>query len=248
MKVIADYHTHTIYSHGMGTIEENVKAAIKKGLKAVAITDHGPGYLKYGIDKQNYKKMRKQVDELKEKYSGTLDILLGVEANVMDEKGILDVDDDILKYSDILLVGFHFDIVYKEFLAEVRSKLSRYESIKAKIDKDLYTEILEINTEAMIGAMKLYNIDIITHPNDKQPISISKVAEIASETNTAFEINNFHRHPNISELKQGMKCENLKFVISSDAHRPKDVGNFSMALKIFNSIQLDVSKVKNIEI
>ena len=29
-KLIADYHTHTIYSHGEGTILENVEAARKK--------------------------------------------------------------------------------------------------------------------------------------------------------------------------------------------------------------------------
>ena len=25
MEILADYHTHTIYSHGKGTIEDNVK-------------------------------------------------------------------------------------------------------------------------------------------------------------------------------------------------------------------------------
>lgn len=41
MKILADYHTHTIYSngkngkrkHAFGTIEENVQEAIKKVLK-----------------------------------------------------------------------------------------------------------------------------------------------------------------------------------------------------------------------
>ena len=44
-----DFHTHTTYSHGKGSIEDNVKEAIKKGLKAIAITDHGPGHLTYGL-------------------------------------------------------------------------------------------------------------------------------------------------------------------------------------------------------
>ena len=42
MKILDDYHTHTKYSHGVGTIEDNVKSAIKKNLKTIAITDHGP--------------------------------------------------------------------------------------------------------------------------------------------------------------------------------------------------------------
>ncbi|WDC83585.1 PHP domain-containing protein [Caloramator sp. mosi_1] len=45
IKIIGDYHTHTIYSHGKGTIEDNVKAAINKGLKEIVISDHGPGHM-----------------------------------------------------------------------------------------------------------------------------------------------------------------------------------------------------------
>ena len=41
MQILADYHTHTIYSHGKGTIEENVKVAISKGIK----TPHAIGII-----------------------------------------------------------------------------------------------------------------------------------------------------------------------------------------------------------
>ena len=41
MQILADYHTHTIYSHGKGTIEDNVKEAISKGIKTIGISDHG---------------------------------------------------------------------------------------------------------------------------------------------------------------------------------------------------------------
>lgn len=36
-KLVADYHTHTRYSHGKGTILENVEAAKKKGLKRLPL-------------------------------------------------------------------------------------------------------------------------------------------------------------------------------------------------------------------
>ena len=40
MNIISDLHTHTFYSHGTGSVRENVIAAIKHGLKRVAITEH----------------------------------------------------------------------------------------------------------------------------------------------------------------------------------------------------------------
>ena len=39
MQILADYHTHTKYSHGKGTIEENVLEAISKGIKTIGISD-----------------------------------------------------------------------------------------------------------------------------------------------------------------------------------------------------------------
>ena len=44
IEIIADLHIHTIASgHAGDTIRKNCEFAIKKGLKAVGITDHGPG-------------------------------------------------------------------------------------------------------------------------------------------------------------------------------------------------------------
>ena len=43
MKIEVDTHCHTIASgHAYSTIVENAKAASEKGLKMIAITDHGP--------------------------------------------------------------------------------------------------------------------------------------------------------------------------------------------------------------
>ena len=49
MSFWGDYHTHTIYSHGKGTIEENVVRALKSGLKEIAITDHGFRHMTYNV-------------------------------------------------------------------------------------------------------------------------------------------------------------------------------------------------------
>ena len=41
MILTADYHTHTVFSHGKGQIIDNANVAKLKGLKEVGISDHG---------------------------------------------------------------------------------------------------------------------------------------------------------------------------------------------------------------
>ena len=65
MHILADYHTHTKYSHGKGTIEENVLEAISKGIKTIGISDHGYKHLAYGIKLNDIYKMREEKDKLK---------------------------------------------------------------------------------------------------------------------------------------------------------------------------------------
>ncbi|HHY91255.1 MAG TPA: PHP domain-containing protein, partial [Clostridiales bacterium] len=62
MKIFADYHTHTRYSHGKGTIQQNVEAAQRKGLKEIAITDHGSGHFLYGVKRKDIFKMKKEIE------------------------------------------------------------------------------------------------------------------------------------------------------------------------------------------
>jgi putative hydrolase len=43
LKLEADLHTHTIASDGYSTIREMAECAKQKGLKVIAISDHGLG-------------------------------------------------------------------------------------------------------------------------------------------------------------------------------------------------------------
>ena len=91
MQILADYHTHTIYSHGKGTIEENVKAAIDKNIPVIGISDHGYGHAIFGVDRKNLYKMKDEVDFLNEKYKDKIKILLGVECNILDKYGVVSI-------------------------------------------------------------------------------------------------------------------------------------------------------------
>ena len=100
-KIIADYHVHSniankkplgiLYKHAKSSIEENANVAIKKGLKEIAITDHGFTHI-YGISKKNYPVARKIIDNLNSGYMNNnieFRILLGVEANIISSRAKL---------------------------------------------------------------------------------------------------------------------------------------------------------------
>ena len=67
MVLTGDFHTHSKYSrlgHGKDSIKDMVEEAKKKGLKSLAITDHGPKHILFPISKKHLKEARKQVDEI----------------------------------------------------------------------------------------------------------------------------------------------------------------------------------------
>ena len=237
MQILADYHTHTKYSHGKGTIEDNVLKAISKGIKTIGISDHGYKHLAYGIKLNDIYKMREEIDKLNEKYSN-IEILLGMECNILDCHGNIDIHDKIIENCDYIMAGYHF----ASTPTSLRSMLNHCNNYMIKNEKSK-----EYNTNALINAMKNNDIFIITHPGDKGDVYIEEVAKVAKITNTRLEINSSHGFLNTNQL---MKIKNIgnKFVIGSDAHIPENVGNFDLAMKIIKEANLDLSLIENIKI
>lgn len=237
MNILADYHTHTIYSHGRGTIEDNVVEAIKKGIKTIGISDHGYKHLGFGIKLKDLMKMREEVDLLNDKYKD-INILLGMECNILDNKGNIDTNDEILKFCDYIMAGYHFGSTptsFKGVLNHFSNRLLKSERTK------------EYNTLALINAMKNNDIFIITHPGDKGEVYIEEVAKVAKETDTRLEINSSHGFLNVSQINKIKDIKN-KFVIGSDAHIPQRVGDFEVALDIIKEANLDISLIENISL
>lgn len=240
MKIIGDYHTHTVYSHGKNTIRDNVLAAREKGLEEIAICDHGPGHVFYGVRKKNIYRMREEIDSLKEEFDD-ISILLGLEANVMSYEGDIDVDEDILEILDILLVGYHYGIVprglrsiYKFYLINgLSKKLSSLES-----------SIIEDNTNALIRAIERYPIDLITHPGSKARIDPIRLGKECAKRGVCLEINSSHSQLDVENLRKAMET-GVDFMINSDAHSKERVGNFDKGIYRALEVGLEVERIKN---
>jgi putative hydrolase len=240
LNILADYHTHTLYSHGKGTIEENVLEARKKGLKELAITDHGPGHFLYGVSVQNLSKMRKEVDRLNGKYPD-IRVLLGLEANVISIEGELDVDQRILSMLDILLAGYHF--------GAVPATLRDGYHIHFKNIAGRWTgcaRVRENNTRALIAAINRYPVKIITHPGAKADIDTGMLARAAAEKGVALEINSSHRFMTEDYVRIA-KQEGAKFVLGSDAHTPQRVGDVKAAFEVAVRAGLTPGDIINVE-
>lgn len=245
MNLIGDYHTHTVYSHGSGTIRDNVEAALEKGLKEIAICDHGPGHYIYGVKKKNIPVMREEIDRLNEEFIPKgIKILLGVEANLAGYDGSIDMNDRLISQIDILLLGYHYGVtprtIYDGFGMYVRNPLSKVLPIGRE-------RMLELNTKAFVKAINNYKIDFITHPGSKAKVDIGTLAREAAKVGTALEINSKHSQLSVESIKIAME-ENVDFVVNSDAHRPEDVGNVEESLKRAKAANLPLERIKNIRI
>ena len=80
--MLANYHTHSTFSDGKNTPEEIVLLAIEQGFDCIGFSDHGntPFDLRYCMtDLDGY---IAEINRLKEKYAGKIDILLGIEEDI----------------------------------------------------------------------------------------------------------------------------------------------------------------------
>ena len=234
MKITGDYHTHSVFSkfhHGKNTIEENAEVAKNNGFLAYGVTDHGPKHTMYGIRKKNFKKARDIVDGLNKKFDGKMKVYFGIEANILGKDGKIDLTDDQIKMLDYIVVGYHKGTItnfVQYFIAR---------NTKKQIEK---------NTNAYVNAVNRYNIAFFSHLNTYIKVNVKELANACAKRGTLIEINN--RHFNFSE--QDMKDlldTDVKFILSSDAHKAKNVGLVDNALDIVKKYNIPLERIVNID-
>lgn len=224
IKDILDTHTHTLASgHAYGTIRENAQAAAKRGLELLAITDHAPKL--WGSCQTIYFQNLKVVD----RHAYDVELLMGVELNILDEQGNIDLPLRTLKQMDLTIASLHVPCI---------TPGSR-----------------EFNTEACINAMKNPFVNILGHPDDpRYPVDYRALVQAAKEYEVLLELNNSSLRPGGSRKNaRGFDAEMLKFcmeyqtpiVIGSDAHVDTDIGRHDEALELLKEIGFPEKLVVN---
>ncbi len=243
MNILGDYHTHTKYSrhgHGKGTVLENASVANEKGLKQIAITDHGFNHMLFGIRRRDIQDIKEDILNAKE-VTG-VDILLGVEANLISQNGNIDVKVEDFEFLDVLSMGFH-KLVHMD-RNEDFWKLSLPHLIGTPFAPS--KERINRNTTAYLKALDKYPIDIITHINYEFPVDALAVAKLAKEKGTYIELNG--KRINVSERDLDiMAGEGVKFILGSDAHTPDRVGECNQGLNLIFKLGIPLSQIANVD-
>lgn len=242
-RMVFDYHTHTVYSkvgpyyHGKGTILENVSAANMLGLSEIAITDHGPSDL-YGLRIRRVPEARADIEEARAMFP-EMKILLGLEADLKDTESGLDITKEETGLFDIVNCGYHVSVPgCKSTQSIISTKIGAPVGSMAKLR--------DYNTELALRALYGNNITVLTHPGDKGPFDMDRLCKACEETGTYMEISSRHTHMTIEELEISKKYD-VRYVISSDAHKPSQVGLYEVGLLRALKAGIPVERIVNIE-
>ena len=209
MQFVADLHVHTIASgHAYSTVAEISRVAADKGLALIALTDHGPA-MPGGPHAYHFSNQTAIPDVI---YG--LRVLKGIEANVMDRRGRLDLDEFRLSKLDIVAVGLH-------------SVCSPYGSKKE-------------NTTMMVEAMQNPFVDIVVHPgNPEYLVDEETIVKAAARYDVALEVNNSSLTvsrkgslPHCDNIVSLAKTYGTKLIVGSDSHYCETVGEFSVAAEL----------------
>lgn len=220
MQIEVDSHSHTIAGgHAYSTLAENVQAAAARGLKLLAITEHGPA-MPGAPHIWFFKNMR-----VIPRIIDGVGVLRGIEANIVNFNGELDIDSDIRQQLDIILASFHEPVITP------RSR--------------------SLHTEGVIQAMASGNIDVFAHGgNPAFPIDVEEVAKAAACYNVLVEINNSSfttsrpgSEKNCIALAEAVARHDGLLTLGSDAHIATRVGVFDESLALVKTIDFPQEQI-----
>lgn len=211
MQPIIDLHNHTIISgHAYSTLQEMVQAAAEKGIRYFGIADHAPSIpgAPDPLYFWNYPVIPREMYGIR--------LLMGVELNILDCNGRIDLKEPSLQRMDFCIAGIHV--------------LCWSPGTK------------EQNTQGVIDVMHNKYVNIISHPCDgTADLCMEDLVRASRETNTLLELNSSSLKPFRNKTKAHdlnmevlrlCKASDTPIIIGSDAHISFDVANYQHALPL----------------
>ena len=221
LKVIADMHCHTVASsHAYSTLLENLAAAKEKGLDLIAITDHCTA-LPDSPHPYYFFNLRILPREVNGVY-----LLKGVEANVVDFEGNIDVPKEFIDGLEWVIASMHVPV--------------------------LTPGSQDDHTKAWLGVCKNKYVDVIGHSGTEhfkydyerviQEFKINhKIVEINS---CSFKIRE-GANVNCKEIAKLCKKYEVPIVVDSDSHFALNIAKVDDALRMLSEIEFPEKLIIN---
>ncbi|HHW98157.1 MAG TPA: histidinol-phosphatase [Firmicutes bacterium] len=242
--LFADWHTHTRFSDGTGTIRANALAGQARGLRQVAITDHAPGSLGVGIKKplETIRQMRAEIDAWNAE-GNEPQLLLGVETNLISRQGDLDLPAKLLKQLDVVIASLHplvKPLTWRDGATMLLpNAIQRFTRLRSR-------KLRNTNTKALVEAVYRYPISFVAHPGLWIDIDTEELAQACVRRNTALEINCLHTDILADYVRVAMPS-GVDFIINSDAHCPAQVGQLEAGRRLAEKLGLPPERIRNAE-
>lgn len=223
----ADIHTHSIASgHAtQSTITDLAKAAKVRGLSLLGVSDHAPSTMCAGT--ASYFRSLSMAP----KNRCGVDLLYGIELNILDYTGRVDMDPVTLSSLDYAIASMH--------------------------RPNIRPGSREDNTTAYIGAMSNPYVSVIGHCDDAHyPVDYEALAEAAVSSHILLEINNSSLAPdgyrgdtrdNVRAILTLCKKLDHPILLSSDSHGTALVGDFHYILPYLKECDIPDRLILNLD-
>lgn len=223
MQIAADMHTHTIAStHAYSTILENSVSARDIGLKALAITDHAP--------KMSDSPHIWHFDGLGSipRVLNDVVIVRGVEANIIDFNGNIDVPESTLNLLEWVIASMHGPCITPSTIEE--------------------------NTKGYIEICKNSVVDVLGHPTTNEyPWDYEKGLKFVKEYDKIIEINESSIKIREGALENTVRmvklCKRLEIplIVDTDSHFCQRIGKTPIAIKLLEELAYPKELIVNLE-
>ncbi|MCC8191955.1 MAG: PHP domain-containing protein [Ruminococcus sp.] len=212
MKIIADLHTHTVAStHAYSTVRENCEIAAERGLSIIAMTDHAP-LMADGPHEWHAENQQVLPQKIKGIYA-----LRGIEADIMNADGELDIKPRILDTLQWVVASFHSS-VYPTATDDEHLQAIENVCKNPLVDMFGHLTITDHMFDYTEGAKLLARYDKIAEVNE---------SSIKAGRST---------RKNAIGFFKACKKENVRISLDSDAHYCESIGELSICREIVKEV------------
>jgi DNA polymerase (family X) len=198
-----DLHMHTDATDGRDTIRQMAEAALARGLKYIAITDHSKNLaMTNGLDDTRALAHIQAIRQVDDEMNGKIRVLPGIEVDILAD-GTLDLDDATLAQMDVVVASVHSH----------------------------FNQPIEEMTQRVLRALENPHVRILGHPTGRKvlgregySIYIDTILKRAAGLGVAVEHNASPARSDLNDLNLRIaKQYGCKIVVDTDAHSTEEL-------------------------